>query len=941
MKPRVQRLLSLFLTLALVLSLAPPAAWAADETGTVKTDDSATPNSSESITISDTTPDTAQAAIEFTLPDGVSLSSLKAGDSVLVSATVKNGNAEGGYSFTWDVVSGSAEKVDDPGNSTSADTTVQCFKFPKAGSGEIEISATTTDGAATVTGTIPYTVTDSTQTNPTPPSQPADEYKVIVSETENGPAVDSITLTDPEDTTKRLYARLEGGTPSVGRKCYWIRDDGKSDRLVTLYSEYGIRPLDNDDAWIVRPRFSGEKSGTDHFVVKAGPFSRPLAETTIDIIVDVPNYDKVIGDYVIDKDGYLKEYRGTDTVLTVPEGVLKLYTIECGNSLPKTVTKVTLPKSLKTLHNISHYYELQEVVCLGSPKLMSAPFDMCPKLEKVDFGYIADPLQYSDRFFYCNSLREIIIRGKVERVEYDCIPSTVKNVAIYYTGTTQEWLAAEKEGAFPGVIVIGGPPALPAGTTLTQYNSTLTVYCSNGTVKNGAVVSNAPNTIPGGTGSTPDTPTPGASYTITYSAGTGTGSMDSTTVEAGERLTLPACGFTAPAGQQFKGWRVGSSSTVYQPSDRVVITGNTTVTAVWDDGDYGNYYVSVRTSRHGSVLPDVEYASSGSRVTLTVSPDRGYELEEISVTNSRTGSEISVRDSGNDTYRFTMPDDDVRVEASFQEVSKDYSITVRTPSHGSVSSNADYASSGNRVTLTVTPSRGYELEDITVTNKKTGDVISVSSSRSDKYRFTMPAANVTVEAFFREIAVSDPVAVNPPVTPAVPNTPNLPAAIVYADVRVTDWYYDGVQYMAQRGLMKGTSATEFDSHSNTTRAMVWTMLARMAGQSTDGGSNWYQKGMDWCIASGITDGSDPNGTITREQLATMLWRTTGSPASSAQLSQFSDSGKINAYAQDALRWATEHGIMNGKGGGMLDPQGLATRAEVAQMFMNYMVKTGA
>ena len=261
---------------------------------------------------------------------------------MLVSATVKNGNAEGGYSFTWDVVSGSAEKVDDPGNSTSADTTVQCFKFPKAGSGEIEISATTTDGAATVTGTIPYTVTDSTQTNPTPPSQPENPYKLIVSETENGPAVDSITLTDPEDTTKRLYARLEGGTPSVGRKCYWIRDDGKSDRLVTLYSEYGIRPLDNDDAWIVRPRFSGEKSGTDHFVVKAGPFSRPLAETTIDIIVDVPNYDKVIGDYVIDKDGYLKEYRGTDTVLTVPEGVLKLYTSERGNSLPGNITKVHL-----------------------------------------------------------------------------------------------------------------------------------------------------------------------------------------------------------------------------------------------------------------------------------------------------------------------------------------------------------------------------------------------------------------------------------------------------------------------------------------------------------------------------------------------------------------------------------------------------------------------
>ena len=703
MKPRVQRLLSLFLTLALVLSLAPPAAWAADETGTVKTDDSATPNSSESITISDTTPDTAQAAIEFTLPDGVSLSSLKAGDSVLVSAKVKNGNAEGVYSFTWEVVSGFAEKVNDPGNSTTADTTVQRFKFPKAESGEIRISATTTDGAATVTGTIQYTVTDSTQTNPTPPSQPADEYKVIVSETEGGPAVDSITLTNPEDTTKHLYARLEGENIPPTVRFVWTHDKN---------SDYVARLLFSGSANTVAcPEVYGNKNGTAHFKVKAelrkDGKDTTLAETTVDIKVNVPTFDKVIGDYVIDKDGKLKEYIGTDTVLTIPEGV-----VELGLRMPENITKVTLPKSLKTFRGISNYYELQEVVCLGSPKLMSAPFDMCPKLEKVDFGYIADPLQYSDRFFYCNSLREIIIRGKVERVEYDCISSIVKNVAIYYTGTTQEWLAAEKEGAFPGVIVIGGPPALPAGTTLTKYNSTLTVYCSNGTVKNGAVVSNEPNTIPGGTGSTPDTPTPGASYTITYSAGTGTGSMDSTTVEAGERLTLPACGFTAPAGQQFKGWRVGSSSTVYQPSDRVVITGNTTVTAVWDDGDYGNYYVSVRTSRHGSVLPDVEYASSGSRVTLTVTPDRGYELEEISVTNSRTGSEISVRDSGNDTYRFTMPDDDVRVEASFQEVSKDYSITVRTPSHGSVSSNADYASSGNRVTLTVTPSRGYELEEI-------------------------------------------------------------------------------------------------------------------------------------------------------------------------------------------------------------------------------------
>lgn len=424
MKPRVQRLLSLFLTLALVLSLAPPAAWAADETGTVKTDDNATPNSSESITISDTTPDTAQAAIEFTLPDGASLSSLsslKAGDSVLVSAKVKNGNAADGYSFTWEVVSGSAEKVEDAGNSTSADTTVQCFKFPKAESGEIKISATTTDGAATVTDTIQYTVTDSTQTNPTPPSQPENPYKLIVSETENGSAVDSITLTDPEATTKRLYARLEGENIPPTVRFVWTHDKN---------SDYVARLLFSGSANTVAcPEVYGNKNGTAHFKVKAelrkDGKDTTLAETTVDIKVNVPTFDKVIGDYVIDKDGKLKEYTGTDTVLTIPEGVVELWL-----SMPENITKVTLPKSLKTLRSISHYYELQEVVCLGSPELIGN-FSMCPKLEKVDFGYIADPLQYSDKFFCCDSLREIIIRGKVERVEYDCISSIVKNVAIY------------------------------------------------------------------------------------------------------------------------------------------------------------------------------------------------------------------------------------------------------------------------------------------------------------------------------------------------------------------------------------------------------------------------------------------------------------------------------------------------------------------------------
>ena len=171
----------------------------------------------------------------------------------------------------------------------------------------------------------------------------------------------------------------------------------------------------------------------------------------------------------------------------------------------------------------------------------------------------------------------------------------------------------------------------------------------------------------------------------------------------------------------------------------------------------------------------------------------------------------------------------------------------------------------------------------------------------------------------------------------MPSTPS----VVYADVRPADWYYNSVQYMTQQGLMRGTSADNFAPKSNTTRAMVWTMLARMAGQDTDGGSTWYQKGLDWCKASGITDGSNPNGTITREQLATMLWRSEGSPSGGTELARFTDAGQISSYAQDALRWAVSQNIVSGKGGGVLDPQGLATRAEVAQMFMNFMIRAEA
>ncbi len=119
-----------------------------------------------------------------------------------------------------------------------------------------------------------------------------------------------------------------------------------------------------------------------------------------------------------------------------------------------------------------------------------------------------------------------------------------------------------------------------------------------------------------------------------------------------------------------------------------------------------------------------------------------------------------------------------------------------------------------------------------------------------------------------------------------------------------------------------------------TRAMLITVLARLDGQDTTGGETWYAKSMAWAVAYGVSDGTDPEGSITREQLVTMLYRYANSPEVDAAMGMagFVDTDAVSDWAQTAMRWAVENGILTGKDGGRLDPQGSATRAEVAVLF---------
>ena len=158
----------------------------------------------------------------------------------------------------------------------------------------------------------------------------------------------------------------------------------------------------------------------------------------------------------------------------------------------------------------------------------------------------------------------------------------------------------------------------------------------------------------------------------------------------------------------------------------------------------------------------------------------------------------------------------------------------------------------------------------------------------------------------------------------------------FIDVNENDWFYDAVVYVYNEGMMSGIEADVFFPDGSMTRAMFWTVLARIDGADTSGGLEWYSAAQKRAISEGVSDGTEPNALITREQLATMLWRYAGEPEGNSTLDGFTDSGSVSYWAYDALVWAVENGIVTGMGDGILAPQGTATRAQAATMFMRYM-----
>ena len=150
------------------------------------------------------------------------------------------------------------------------------------------------------------------------------------------------------------------------------------------------------------------------------------------------------------------------------------------------------------------------------------------------------------------------------------------------------------------------------------------------------------------------------------------------------------------------------------------------------------------------------------------------------------------------------------------------------------------------------------------------------------------------------------------------------------------WAEDAIDFVSARGLLNGTSANTFSPNAPTTRAQLWTVLARQADADLTGGANWYEKAQAWAKEKGISDGANPNGTINRAQMVTMLWRTMGQPTAGGT-ANFTDVPADSYYA-NAVSWAVEGGITAGVGDGRFDPAATCTRAQIATFLWRAMAE---
>ena len=392
-------------------------------------------------------------------------------------------------------------------------------------------------------------------------------------------------------------------------------------------------------------------------------------------------------------------------------------------------------------------------------------------------------------------------------------------------------------------------------------------------------------------------------WTIAYYDTEGT-KLDSAPVNAGDYwVTINGDG-TGVYASITKFFTIGKAAVTIRPNDKSAYVGDAV-----------------------PVLGENDYTVTGlvGNDTLSTKPTLAYESAPDMSKTETYAIEASGADAGNN-YTITYVDGTLTVTkrsagggSNSGSSGGDYIVSVDSDKHGTVTVSPKRADKGDTVTITVKPDKGYELDELTVTDKS-GDTIKIKDKGNGKFTFTMPGSKVTVEANFKQIETE-------------PENP-------FTDISKNDYFYDAVLWAADKGITSGVTDTLFAPNASCTRAQMVTFLWRANGSPKATGVNpftdvsadaYYYDAVLWAAEKGITSGTtattfSPDAVLTRGQTVTFLWRANGSPVVDYAMS-FTDVD-ANAYYAGAVRWAVSEGITSGTSGNSFSPNADCTRAQI-------------
>ena len=350
-------------------------------------------------------------------------------------------------------------------------------------------------------------------------------------------------------------------------------------------------------------------------------------------------------------------------------------------------------------------------------------------------------------------------------------------------------------------------------------------------------------------------------------------------------------------------WHQATDATSTENGTVIDGATNATVTIARDAQPGTNYYYCVVTaSRDG-----VDAKTASRIVAVTVKKDEEKPVNPPASSNrpsTQKPGELVINPDGSVTTMVTKPNGTVVVTTKYPNGDR---LVLTTETSGMISVLLE----GDESRLIILPIKSPKAETVAMVTDASG------VTRLE------PFAVPTQQGLALKVHNGDAIEI-------------IQKHTVFSDVTATHWAYEPVTFAAARGFLVGIDATHFAPNMQTSRAMIWSILARMDNACLEESTPWYASSQHWAVSGGISDGTDPNATITREQLAAMLYRYAGSPAVRGNVESFSDAQQVSAWAEDALIWAVHEGIIAGTTTDTLTPQGTATRAQTAAMLERFI-----